>query len=171
MIGDVDSKEPGSAARYNDGKVPLELIPLEILAEYAGAPVVAAGLGAELMALRCLGRFQMGRSDVGMDPRGSLFNAIRALDADGHAFVDCARVFDYGRRKYAEWNWAKGQAWSVPIACAARHIVLGILRGEHLDPDSGLPHRGHVVCNIVMLLWFMDHYPAGDDRPLLVRAA
>ena len=29
------------------------------------------------------------------------------------ALEDCAKVFEYGRRKYASWNWAKGfSVWS-----------------------------------------------------------
>ena len=63
------------------------------------------------------------------------------------------------------WNWAKGQAWSVPLASALRHIVFGILAGETHDPESGETHRGHVACNIVMLLTYLTSYPEGDDRP------
>lgn len=167
-IGNLSGDELGSAARYNVGKVPLELIPLEIVAEYAARSrhVRSFQMSAQghEAALSMLGRFQMGRGDADLDDRELLLDAIWHLDADGGATEDCARVFDYGRKKYAEWNWAKGQAWSVPIACAARHLVFGMMRGETLDPDSGLPHRGHFVCNIVMLLWFLDHYEAGDDR-------
>lgn len=82
----------------------------------------------------------------------------------GDWWTDCALVFDYGRKKYAEWNWAKGMAWSIPLACAVRHL-LAILRGEENDPESGLPHRGHVACNLVMLAQYEATYHEGDDRP------
>ena len=55
--------------------------------------------------------------------------------------------------------------WSVPLACAARHILLGPMAGESIDSESGLSHRGHFLCNIVMLLTFVRTYPEGDDRP------
>lgn len=108
-VGDVNSVERGSGARYNDGKVPYELIP-------------------------------------------------------GMALEDCARVFDYGRRKYAAWNWAKGMAWMVPFGCLLRHLHAWA-RGEDNDPESGLPHLGHAMCNLVMLCTFARTYPEGDDRP------
>jgi hypothetical protein len=108
-IGDVNSTARGSGARYNDGKVALELIP-------------------------------------------------------GVALEDCARVFDYGRKKYAAWNWAKGMQWMVPFGCLLRHLYAWA-RGEDNDPESGLPHLGHAMCNLVMLSTFARTYREGDDRP------
>src|SRR5690606_14697958 len=75
-----------------------------------------------------------------------------------------ARVFEYGKQKYAAWNWAKGMAWSVPLACAARH-ALAILEGDETDPESGLPHVGHYIANLVMLAHFVRWYPEGNDLP------
>ena len=108
-IGDVTSEDRGSGARFNDGKVPLNLIPLS-------------------------------------------------------AMVECARVFDYGRRKYAAWNWAKGMDWSVPYGCLLRHMAAWF-DGEDNDPESGLPHLGHAMCNLVMLSTFARTFREGDDRP------
>ena len=79
------------------------------------------------------------------------------------ALADCARVFDYGRAKYAEWNWAKGQPWSVPFACLMRHMAAW-QAGEDVDPESGLPHLGHAMANLVMLSTFARTYREGDDR-------
>lgn len=108
-IGDVNSDARGSGARYNDGKIALDLIP-------------------------------------------------------GIALEDCARVFDYGRKKYAAWNWAKGMQWMVPFGCLLRHMYAWA-RGEDNDPESGLPHLGHAMCNLVMLTTFARTYREGDDRP------
>ncbi|MDE2103240.1 MAG: hypothetical protein KGL39_38695 [Patescibacteria group bacterium] len=108
-VGDVNSTELGSGARYNDGKPAFELIALSTL-------------------------------------------------------EDEARVWDYGRRKYASWNWAKGMAWSVPLGCILRHLAAW-QRGEDLDPESGLPHLAHISCNLRMLTLYAKTYQAGDDRP------
>lgn len=108
-VGDVNSADRGSGARYNTGKVALDLVPLSSL-------------------------------------------------------EDCARVFDYGRNKYAAWNWAKGMDWSIPYACALRHLSAWF-RGEDNDPESGLPHLGHVMCNLVMLSTYARTFPEGDNRP------
>jgi len=108
-IGDVNSDQKGSGARYNDNKPAFDLIPLCTL-------------------------------------------------------EDEARVWDYGRKKYASWNWAKGMSWSVPLACALRHLA-AFQRGEDLDPESGLPHLAHAMCNLRMLTLYSRTYKEGDDRP------
>jgi len=157
-IGDVNSDAVGSGARYNAGKTPLELIPVWIMAEAMGnresdnigVPEIEANA-----VMRGLGRWQRGSGPA---------TAILGM-FDDTIWEDCARVFEYGKRKYAEWNWAKGMAWSIPTACAMRHI-LAISRGELNDPESGLPHRGHVACNIVMLAQYEVTFKQGDDRPL-----
>jgi hypothetical protein len=156
-IGDVHSDARGSGARYNAGKVPIELIPLRLIAEqFELVTAEDDPANAWIGALWNLALFQEGGSDV------YLRNAITSV---GPAWEECAAVFDYGRRKYAEWNWAKGMAWSVPLACAARHLIFGMMAGEALDPESKRPHRGHFLCNLVMLLTFIRTYPEGDDRP------
>jgi hypothetical protein len=158
-VGDVNSSAKGSGARYNSGKTPLELIPIRFIAEQYR--LTSNGkYEAETEALLHLARFQEGGNRI------DLYNAITAIGAD---WKECAAVFDYGRIKYAEWNWAKGMVWSVPIACAARHIVYGMLKGEVVDPESKLAHRGHFLCNIVMLLAYTYNYLEGDDRTTMLK--
>lgn len=77
---------------------------------------------------------------------------------------DEAKVWAYGAQKYAAWNWAKGMPWSVPFACAMRHLSAW-QSGEDIDKESGLPHLAHVMCNIRMLTLYAETYREGDDRP------
>jgi len=109
MIGDINSTEKGTGARYNDGKPDYSLIPMHLLA-------------------------------------------------------DTARVFEYGSRKYAPYNWAKGMKWSVPYACLMRH-AFAWWRGEQNDAESGLPHTAHMMCNLLMIVHYQHSYNEGDDRP------
>jgi hypothetical protein len=97
---------------------------------------------------------------------GARFNSGKpALDlVPLMALEDAAKVFDYGRRKYAEWNWAKGMPWSVPYACMLRHLSAWH-QGEDTDPESGESHLGHAMCNLVMLATYARTYQEGDDRP------
>lgn len=148
-VGDVSSAARGSGARFNDGKPDLSLVPIETLAASFGQ------LGVVPEALREIGRFQV---------TGEVAHIRAALHYLKDGWRDCARVFMYGREKYAAWNWSKGMAWSIPIACAARH-GLAILEGEKDDPESGLPHIGHLMCNLVMLEVFTRSYPEGNDLP------
>lgn len=75
-----------------------------------------------------------------------------------------ARVWMFGQKKYKAWNWMKGMQFSVPYACALRHLAAW-QRGETTDPESGESHLDHVMCNIRMLKFYAEHYPEGDDRP------
>lgn len=163
-VGDINGTERGSGARANGGKPPMELIPAGIVADYlkhlqnAPQPSMCDVLGA----MKWLGEFQMGRAG-----KDALHRALACLDHDDKILEEIAAVFDYGRKKYNAWNWARGMAWSIPIGCAMRHLItMGPFAAE-VDAESGLPHRGHVGCNLVMLLWFVEYYGEGDDRPRL----
>ena len=156
-VGDIHSTAKGSGARYNAGKPPFDLVPLQLMADYH-AEVRGRESEAEydpILALSLLGEFQSG---------GSSCDLLYLLVNLGDGWSECADVFGYGRKKYAAWNWSKGMAWSVPIACAARHL-LAMIDGEELDDESGLPHRGHVFCNVAMLYTYFETFVEGDDRP------
>ena len=109
-----------------------------------------------------------GIGDVGSNERGSgaRFNS----DKPDFSLIplmtleDEARVWMHGREKYSAWNWTKGMPWSVPLACMLRHLA-AFQRGEDIDPESGLPHMAHVMCNARMLTLYAKTYPEGDDRP------
>ena len=164
-IGDIHSDAKGTGARYNAGKPPYELVPLRQLGtSFLHDGGLTDDGRAAARVLQFLGDYQSRARGI-----DALYDAMAALGLEG-GWEDCARVFDYGKRKYAAWNWAKGMAWSVPIACAARHC-LDIIAGTLIDldkpgaPGSGLPHRGHIFCNLVMLIAYATTYQEGDDRP------
>lgn len=152
-IGDIASDARGSGARFNSGKPDLALVPLRLVATAAG---FTGEFAAASTALDRLGAYQETQE------QRYLYSALDALGFDG--WQECARVFEYGKRKYAAWNWAKGMPWTVPLACAARHL-LAMIEGEAEDPESGLPHRGHVFCNVVMLLTYRSNFAEGNDLP------
>jgi len=155
-IGDINSDTKGSGARFNAGKMRVDLIPFEVISTYEDMQFegeLTPELDEALAVLRSLGAWQARRC-----------GASAVLERMDDPWSSCAAVFDYGAKKYAAWNWAKGMPWSVPAACAVRHL-LAILRGEANDPESGLPHIGHVACNLVMLAQYENTYREGDDRP------
>lgn len=156
-VGDINSAARGSGARFNDGKPALDLVPLAMIAQSMRDPLRGPQTVAPEVesALHLVGLFQV------TGERAYLVDAMNALS---NHWEDCARVFDYGRKKYAAWNWAKGMAWSIPLACIGRH-ALKSLRGERYDDESGELHEGHILCNIVMLMTFVDTFPEGNDLP------
>lgn len=154
-VGDVSSTARGTGARFNDGKPPLELIPLRILAAAWWRETFTAPQKRAHDALVALAMYQEGAGPE------ALYAALVAL---GSPFHEAAAVLDYGKRKYAPFNWAKGMPWSVCIGCAARHVE-HILWGDELDAESGLPHVGHLACNLIFLIQYASTYREGDDRP------
>lgn len=73
------------------------------------------------------------------------------------------KVLEYGAKKYAPGNWLKGQPWLVPFDSMMRHMAAW-QRGEELDPESGLPHLDHALCNLIFLSAYRDVFPEGDNR-------
>lgn len=155
-IGDLESSARGTGSRANDGKTPYELLPMKFLFDYAQQ---------DLMPWWDICLSELGAWQAGDDT--ALLRALMTT-VDGHlglaGFEPAARVFGFGAKKYKAFNWAKGMPWSVPYACACRHIEK-LQMGEELDRDSLLHHRGHVQCNLIMLVTFATTYRAGDDRP------
>src|SRR5690242_1730956 len=64
---------------------------------------------------------------------------------DPLALEGLAEVLKFGASKYAAHNWRGGISWSRLLAALLRH-TFAILRGERIDPESGLPHIDHVGC-------------------------
>jgi hypothetical protein len=69
---------------------------------------------------------------------------------DLNCLIPCANVLDYGVTKYSRDNWKKGLILTQVIDSMLRHIA-AIQRGEAIDPESNLPHIGHIQCNAMFL--------------------
>lgn len=67
------------------------------------------------------------------------------------ALEDVARVMDYGAAKYDRDNWRKCSQPLRMASAALRHIFAR-LRGERIDPESGLPHLAHAAT--CLLMWY-----------------
>lgn len=146
-IGDINSEERGTSARYNDGKTQLEYIPMRLLVgRYAKPDTIHKDIGL-LMA-----QFEEGEDSA-------IFNLFDIID-----LKHTCDVFAFGAKKYKAHNWMKGFPWSSVIASFKRHWI-AIAIGEEIDPESGLPHSGHMGCNVTFLAQFTRTWRSGDDRP------
>jgi hypothetical protein len=80
-------------------------------------------------------------------------------------------VLKFGAAKYAERNWEKGISFSRCFAAAQRHMTAWWLR-EDLDPETGLNHLAHAICELMFALAFVVRGRTDlDDRPELKKAA
>ena len=63
-------------------------------------------------------------------------------------------VLTFGANKYSAWSWPRTpDARRRYFASAIRHAVAWV-KGERIDPESGLPHLAHLACNALFLLSF-----------------
>ncbi len=81
---------------------------------------------------------------------------------DPQAIEGLAAVLTFGAKKYAADNWRGGINNSRLIASLLRHLF-AIMRGEYIDPESGLPHIDHVGCNWMFLSNNLKNRPDLND--------
>jgi len=73
------------------------------------------------------------------------------------------RVLEFGKIKYAAHNWRKGLKYSRITNSLQRHLN-AFQQGEENDPESGLPHVDHILCNALFLVGMTKEHPELDDR-------
>ena len=69
---------------------------------------------------------------------------------DPYALEQLALVLTFGAKKYAPNNWRRGLKVSRIIAASVRHLF-AIMKGEDIDPETGLLHSAHCMCNMMFL--------------------
>jgi len=67
------------------------------------------------------------------------------------ALESMAEVLTYGAKKYADRNWEQGIDTGRVLAALLRHLTAH-MRGEVKDPESGISHLRHVLCNAAFLV-------------------
>lgn len=73
------------------------------------------------------------------------------------------KVLTFGARKYSANNWRSGLARSRLLGACLRH-VFAYLRGEDLDPETGLLHLYHASCCLMFASELHYTKPETDDR-------
>ncbi len=67
-----------------------------------------------------------------------------------------ARVLTFGANKYGDNSWQNVE-YTRYIAALLRHFTEYMEDPTKVDPDSGLPHIEHVLCNAVFLATMHEH--------------
>jgi hypothetical protein len=86
-------------------------------------------------------------------------DAVAGLEGRNSSFVWQAEVLEvlkYGLKKYGEENsWQKvDNAQDRYSAALVRHALDVEDSDEGIDPESGISHVNHMLCNMLFLLWF-----------------
>lgn len=79
------------------------------------------------------------------------------------ALEPMVRVLEFGAQKYSADNWKKGLSWRQTCESLVRHLS-AFMEGEDADPESGLDHIGHILCNAMFLSHMFQFRPDLDDR-------
>ena len=71
------------------------------------------------------------------------------------------KVLEFGAQKYAGWNWTTngGFPYMRVMRSCLRHLFAWS-RGEDKDPESGLSHIHHAMCNLL----FISHYIGNKEK-------
>lgn len=69
------------------------------------------------------------------------------------SLVPMVRVLEFGAKKYDDDNWKKGMPPRPVLESMQRHLA-ALLDGEVNDPESGLPHIGHIQCNAMFYSYY-----------------
>ena len=99
----------------------------------------------------------------------AILNLAKLCDGTFQACEDTltgvGQVLSFGAKKYERHNWAKGIKTSRNFAAAVRHI-LQVAKGETIDPESGLHHYYHALCDLFFLYETLSFTDAEtwDDR-------
>lgn len=79
------------------------------------------------------------------------------------SLAEVGKVLAFGAEKYGRYNWRSGMEWTRLVGAVLRHLFAW-MRGEHLDPESGLSHLAHAACGLLFLLAYEINQVGTDDR-------
>ncbi len=179
-VGDLNSAELGTGARKSAGKPDWSQLPWWVVPDIRVAFEEMRAVGRHMhwgLVLALLGEWQRG-TNFKLDQAAAMTLWLSRCEIDGvllygdvgktekfpvRALEETVRVLEFGAKKYAKGNWAKGMSWSVCFNSAMSHLTK-ILVGEKKDEESGLPHRAHLMCNLIFLIGYRSRFPEGDDR-------
>lgn len=133
--------ETGAVRDMREGKGRCDLMPLDVVASILRDPIIDE-----------IARFQEGGKDVTYlykallnCPQSEVFPDVYTM------FLEVAKHFEAGCKKYGEDNWRKGIPAKCYIDSAVRHY-LKFLRG-----DKDEPHDRAFVWNILCCIWTIKH--------------
>ena len=98
-------------------------------------------------------------------PRADRHNAgkLQWSLVDYAALQPMVEVLEAGARKYSADNWRKGLPTTEVCESLLRHLY-AYLEGQDDDPETGLPHVGHILCNAMFLSHMHLERPDCDTR-------
>lgn len=143
--------ETGAVRDIQEGKGRCDLMPLEVLCKYFKKPIFGLLVmflkdGNTARLYECIRLFS------------SYYGEETNTTTDCTMFLEVAKHFEEGAKKYGENNWQKGLPVNCYIDSAARHY-LKWLRG-----DNDEPHDRAFVWNLLCCIWEVDFSPRAKRK-------
>lgn len=79
------------------------------------------------------------------------------------ALEEIIKALEFGAEKYGDDNYLHGTKWTRYWSASMRHLTAWI-RGETIDPESGLSHLAHTEACVLFLLTYERRNIGEDDR-------
>jgi hypothetical protein len=147
--GDRTQFETGAVRDMREGKGRFDLTPLEVVSQY----MEVVGIGVEGI-ISNIARFK----DSNYKDTGRLYLALNefCIEAyDGNyptMFLEVAKHFEEGAKKYGDDNWQKGIPPKCYIDSAVRHYM------KYSRGDKDEPHDRAFVWNLMCCIWEVDYH-------------
>jgi hypothetical protein len=147
--GDRTEFETGAVRDMREGKGRCDLMPLEVVSDILASPIVLN-----------ISRFQdTNRTEFlhhaierfAIDCYYKDTEAERSSRLNAHMFLEVAKHFEEGAKKYGENNWQKG----IPVHCYIDSAVRHYLKWLRGDTDE--PHDRAFVWNLMCCIWEVDY--------------
>lgn len=135
--------ETGAVRDIQEGKGRCDLLPLDVVAHALSNPSIS---------------YISKYIDDGDEKY--LYNAISSSGIHHNyytTFLEVAKHFEEGAKKYGEYNWQKGIPTHCYIDSAVRHYL------KYLRGDTDEPHDRAFVWNILCCIWTCKHKPELND--------
>ncbi len=156
MIKDSGTRrefDTGAVRDIQEGKGRCDLMPLDVIAELYIYTDVKHSEEANLIIH---GIYEFQKDGQVSHLQQALYDFQR-YNAWSDMFLEVAKHFEEGAKKYGEYNWQKGIPTHCYIDSAVRHY-LKWLRG-----DKDEPHDRAFVWNILCCIWTCKHKPELND--------
>lgn len=153
--GDRTQFETGAVRDMREGKGRCDLMPLEVVSKF----METVGIGVEGIVFNIA---QFKKSEC--KDTSYLYVALSEFCNDTYEegypdmFLEVAKHFEEGAKKYGENNWQKGIPAHCYIDSAVRHY-LKWLRG-----DKDEPHDRAFVWNLMCCIWEVDYHETKEDQ-------
>jgi hypothetical protein len=142
--------ETGAVRDIQEGKGRCDLMPLDVVA-------LVNGCGEDSHVIRCISDFCKDGMIIHLCGALEVFTEFRYKNSMPTMFLEVAKHFEEGAKKYGENNWQKG----IPVHCYIDSAIRHYLKWLRGDKDE--PHDRAFCWNILCAIWTCHHMPEMND--------